>query len=265
MHILEALLTYQDISAEDTSYNMMTRTILGNLKQVEKNSIYDTAALCYTSTTSIGRLCHRLGYHSYGSFRSAISDALGDYTFSDYLLSDLYNGNLTPDEIKGLFAQILSQQSQAIQAVDTETLKAICDLFHEKNTIHFFSPMLDPCSFISLQLSLTLSGKQTYLHHGSFGRDEDIASQLTPQDAILMIAPNHPRWGYVSKLFREVQATGASTVLIVTTDKPCWENATIKLCLPGLNSIADSRLYSSLLDLLSCIYQKKYVQGFSDT
>lgn len=257
MQALESLLTYLDISNEDTTYHKMVRTILDNLDVVRNGTIYDTAALCYTSTTSIGRLCSRLGYDSYASFRNAVSNALEDYEFSGYILSSVPTSQLSADQIQELIARTLRTQSETLQQIDLSTLERISDLLASARCVHFFSPMLDPYTFLSLQTSLILSGKQSYLNCGNYNHMASAIPQISEEDVALLIIPNHQRWAYMNKIFYQLRDKKVPTVLLVTREKSCWDGATIRLCLPGQNSLMDGRLYGSVLDLISCLYRQK--------
>lgn len=256
MHVLEALLMYQNVSGENSTYHRMCRTILDNLDKVRQGTIYDTAELCYTSTTSVGRFCTRLGYSSYSSFRAALADALEDYTFSDYVLEDLSTQESSIPEMQQALVDVMRRQTDVIAQISPEILDQMVQLLVGCSSAHFFTPMLDPCSILSLQTSLTLTGKPSFLHHDTFSHDHGAVKTLQPTDIAFFVIPNHQRWSHMTKLFQQVRDLGCATVLLSTKDKPQWVGATVKLCMPGGNSIMDSRMYEAIFDLLSCIYRR---------
>lgn len=257
MQVLEALLMYQNISGEGSTYYRMCRTILANLEQMRNNTIYDTAELCYTSTASVGRFCARLGYSSYSSFRSAITDALEDYTFSDDILEDLSTQECSVAGIQQAFVDLLQRQTDMIAQIDPNLLEQMVSLLIQCHCVHFFLPVFDPCSILSLQTSLTLTGKASLLHHDTFFYNKDALKSIQPGDVTFLVIPNHQRWHYMTKLFQHLRDVGCSTVLLLGKDRPQWTGATVKLCLSGGTSIVDCRMYEAIFDLLSCMYRER--------
>jgi len=255
MHILEKIFLYQNLNPDDKTYTKMIRTILGNLDTIKDSTIYDIANMCFTSTTSVGRLCKQLGYDSFSSFHNAIKDVPDDYMFFNYLLPRVTTGNSR--DIQSTFADTITALAENIRAIPTEAINQAVDLMYSKNCVHFFTHFPDPVPLLPLQMNLILTGKQSYYYYNDVLYDDGI-KRLTPDSVACLIIPTLNFENPMLKVFRAIRETGTQMILLLATEKTCWAGADVQIVCEGLGSFLDSHLFAYLLELLSCTYRSKY-------
>lgn len=258
MNVLEALITLQNSIPEDKSHHQMIRTIMANLHTVKNSTIYETARLCHTSTASVGRLCAHLGFDNYVSFRSALADTLEHYEFYNHLLP--VNFENTPWDIHQGIAYIARKHWETIQNCPVEDIEKAADILHHKSNVHFFSHFPTSMVFLSLQENLIMNGKQSYYHAVLKDSEESPPANLTAQSAALFIIPDLHRETPLLNLYRLCRQAGADTIVIFTKPRPYWEDASLKIYLPGSSSLLDAHLSQYCLEMLSCIYRIKYLR-----
>lgn len=257
MNILEAMISLQNSIPDDKSQNQMIRTILDHLDTVKNSTIYEVAALCDTSTTSVGRLCGSLGYDSYFSFRSSLADTLDNYVFYNHLLPVSFEKDT--ESIREEIICTAARQAEALEGITTDSLSEAAKILHSVKNVHFFSHFPTPMLFLSLQQNLIMDGRQSYYH--ALKRHEDKAlKMLDSGSAALFIIPDLHRENPLLDTFRATVAAGAKTIVFYTRPKPYWREATLQIYLPGSSSLLDSHLSEHFLEMLSCVYRSKYIQ-----
>lgn len=257
MNVLEALITLQNSIPENKTHHQMVRTILANLSSVRHSTIYEVADLCHTSTTSVGRLCTQLGFHSFGAFRGAVAETFEHYEFYNHLLP--VNFENSAEDIHREISQIAQSHWETIKNFPVETIRQAAKILHEKENIHLFSHFPVSFVFMSLQENLIIDGKPSWYHLTGTFTDTDIRQTLSQKSAALFIIPDLHQETPLLDTYRAVLDAGADTIVIFTRQRSCWDGATLKIFLQGNSSLLDAHLSQYFLELLSCIYRAVYL------
>ena len=257
MNVLESLILLQNSLPEGKHHHHMIRIITANLQKVKNCTIHETAALCHTSATSVSRLCSSLGFDSYITFRTSLADTLENYEFYNHLLP--VNFNNTCGNIHKKISEIAQAHCDTLRQLPVESVEKAAEILHSKKSIHFFTHFPVPMIFMSLQENLIMDSKQSYYHLVTGNASGKVPDGIDASCAAMFVMPELHTETPLLNLYRLVHHTGADTIVIFTKPRPYWDNATLKIFLPGNRSLLDAHLSQYFLEMLTCVYRVKYL------
>lgn len=255
MNVLGKLLLYQNTHPEDKSGQQMIRVILENLFKIKSITIDNLADMCYTSPSSVIRLCKKLGYKNFSGFRAEIQNILNTYELSNQPI--YIETSASTCQIRQSLVDIIACHMNFFQQLDDQLIEQAARLIHAKKECYFFSNYPSPMSVLNLQQNLIMDGKRTGYYFGE-QIDEGIR-RLTADSAAFIEATYLPREVPMLREFEQIKQTNASTILFVYKDLGCWKNPDIKICVEGSGSRLDSHIADYFYILLSCVYRNKYI------
>ncbi len=256
MNALINILIYYNNSRQDDLYREVTGNILKNLKRVEKASIYDLAEMCFVSTTTISRLCKRLGYKNFMDFKLELSGAVKKYAYLNrhIPINALEKGE---DEYEAYF-RILDQQIRKFQSdLDKSYLAKIAEAMHTSRKVSIYTYGTSAAE-ISMQTDLVMDGIETVMLLDSGDQIADAAS-LDEDCFVFVSVPSLIDSSPIEEIIRVAKSQKAK-IFVLTTSRYAnfLKSADYSFCFDGMLHIIDMHCISIYIHFLTMTYRKKY-------
>ncbi len=119
------LIKMAEIKDLSPSERHVVNYILDHYQDVSHMGIVELGERSFTSTTTVKRLCRKLGVDSYTSFRMLLSAAQGDYKRQDILHSDqvpVSRYDSVPEVLKKVSQQNAASILKTSQIIDADVL-----------------------------------------------------------------------------------------------------------------------------------------------
>lgn|GEM_PF-5599227 len=256
MQFFERIFDYKNAVVGNKAYDDVLTVILANLDKVRDSTIYEVAELCYTSPTTIGRMCRQLGYNGYLDFRSDLVYIYDNYASYNYLLP-MEGGNT--QTVLDRFCGNVEQTMACIRALDPAAIDAIVRLLHEQNEIFFCEFFPNPTAIYSLRTNLALTKKSSSYVSGSAGFAESVG-RLTAECLVFFTFPDVEQAGFIWKYVREAHEKGAKVVLLLSgAPRVRPDAADVVIRMPSVGTRMDQIGTTVFWNILSFLYRKKWI------
>lgn len=128
--------------------------ILSHLDQAVHMTIRELAKETYTSSTTIMRYCHKLGYSGYEDFKIHIVSDIKNIDFDDFIISDKENIVMVMNKIKNLYQQVIDDTQNNLSV---HLLNELITKISQIDNIVFicYDANVSICEYISHYLFLT--------------------------------------------------------------------------------------------------------------
>lgn len=255
MNVLEKLLLYPSFHPEDKSGQQMIQIILDNLFNIKNATINELSELCYTSPTSVMRLCTKLGYKNFSGFRAAVSEYMHMYPIANQPL----HADVSPEtgRLRQELIHVIDLHRKIFEEMDDHIIEQAARLIYSKKECHFFSAYPNPLAVLSLQENLIMDKKKTNYYSG--GQTEQGIQSLNADCVAFIEAPGLPHEIPMRQEFERIKKTGAATILFLYKDLGCWKNADLKICVNSTGSRLDAHIADYFFILLSSFYRNKFM------
>lgn len=257
MNALSNILIYYNNSRQDDLYREVTGNILKNLKRIENASIYDLAEMCFVSTTTISRLCKRLGYKNFMDFKLELSGAVKKYAYMNrhIPINSLEKGE---DEFEAYF-RILDKQIQMFKSdLDKSYLGKIADAIQACRKVSIYTHGTSAAE-LSLQTDLVIGGKETVMLLDTGDQISDAAS-LDEDCFVFVSVPSLIDSSPIEEIIRVAKGKKAKVFVLTTSRYASFlKNADYSYCFDGMLHIIDMHCISIYIHFLTMTYRKKYI------
>ena len=258
MNAYIALINFLNSSSPSDIYYKVAQNILQNLDRIKNASIHEVADLCFVSAPTISRFCKKLGYDSYGSFKTELSQAVLNYNYNNRYVSIDTNIEQEDGESASFLFQI-SQYSDALKkSISKEYIREIAYCIHNHKRVGFFS------STPSYQLQYLQADLLLTKHQVTFCQSPmdqlDYAKTLNEDSIALVIKPERLESKYLEEILSVLKENHV-TIIMISNSKYGKSNllADYLLCFNGNLHIVDSFCFEMLVSLLSIEYRKNFL------
>jgi DNA-binding MurR/RpiR family transcriptional regulator len=255
MNVLEVMITYYNTSKKDDIFHEVIGHILKNLDKVENSTIYDLAEICYVSTTTISRLCRKLNYKSFSSFKSELVNVMENY--------DYFNRHLPFNKVKknesavDIFLEELYRGISELQQMDKKYIEEVADAIrkHKKIAIYSYGPFGPTLNF---QTDLVFAGHEII---SSNGKDQiDNVESLDSDSMAIFMFPAIKEANYLVKVMKKVKECNSKILLITSTLNDFFvDYSDYSYCFDGSLTHLDRYRMEMFLSLVSITYRTKYI------
>ena len=257
MHGLDRMITYQNFGMGDRTYANMIRTMLSTLEQVGTSTMFEVADMCYTSTTSVGRMCKYLGYKGYMDFRNALAEIYNNFRYHNYILPDIKTEEV--NEAKEPCSDAAKREIEWIESIDSQKIDKNLELLHETQNVYYFDYMSFSDRLSSLEMNLAYEKKQVYYYSDAKGYDQALKN-MKPDDVAVIMIPNIYLATYMWSYYKKCIQAGAKVILIIQDGKaPKHETPYISIEFPGYGTAMDLVCSDMLWKLVSYLYKNRYL------
>lgn len=159
--ILHELISIMNSTNNDETYHDIARILIENIDKIHQMNITRIADLCYTSTATISRFCHELGFQNFTAFKSALEESYGfeiDYD-PEYINNDLP----ISQRVKHLQKKTFDSLFFINKTLSVNDLIDLAKVIHNTKTIAFFSQSHYQFIALYLQQRLSLFKKIIYI------------------------------------------------------------------------------------------------------
>lgn len=257
MNALNNILIYYNNSRQDDLYREVTGNILKNIKRIENASIYDLAEMCFVSTTTISRLCKRLGYKNFMDFKLELSGAVKKYAYMNrhIPINSLEKGE---DEFEAYF-RILNKQVETFRSeLDKAYLGKVADAIHACRKVSIYTYGTSAAE-LSLQTDLVISGKETVMLLDTGDQVADAAS-LDEDCFVFVSIPSLIDSSPIGEIIQMAKEKHAKVFVLTTSRYSSFlKKADYSYCFDGMLHIIDMHCISIYIHFLTMTYRKKYI------
>ena len=253
-----ALINFLNTSNPTDIYYKVAQSILQNLDRIKNASIHEVADMCYVSAPTISRFCKKLGYESYSSFKSELSQAVLNYNYDNQYVS-VDKSHEQEDNESASFLYQISQYSEALKkSVSKDYIRQIARCIHEHKRVGFFS------SNPSYQLQYLQADLLLTKHEVTFcqsPKDQlEYAKTLGTDSIALVIKPERLESKYLDTIL-SILKDKKVTIVMISNSQNSKTNpfADYLLCFNGNLHIVDSFCFEMLVSLLSIEYRKSFL------
>lgn len=164
--------------------------IIQNITKIPTIYIEDLAKLTYTSHSTIIRLCKKMGYDGFRSFKDAVSGVV----YSQLHLPSEVDANfpfkpedLTMDIAKNIANLTIDTIKKTLNQLDEELLQSVAEILFKSNHIFLFSRGDSQVRARSFQNKLVKINRFAIISE-EYADEAWNASNLTPQDCALFLS-----------------------------------------------------------------------------
>jgi len=257
MNALDNMLLYFNNSKQDDLYREVVGNILKKLKKVEKASIYELAEMCFVSTTTISRLCKKLGYKNFMDFKLELSNSVKKYAYLNRYIPINSIGK-SEDEFDAYF-RILKKQVEEFQAeLDRDLLTKIAEAMHNCRKISIYTYGTSFAE-LSLQSDLVMTGKETVLFLDPSDQIHD-AETLDSECFAFISIPSLSESAATEEAVKIAQERNARIFVLTTSRYSAFlKYADYSYCFDGMLHLIDMYRMTLFINFLSMTYRKNYI------
>lgn len=258
MNAYIALINFLNCTSPSDIYYKVAQNILQNLDRIKNASIHEIAEMCYVSAPTISRFCKKLGYDSYGSFKSELAQAVSNYNYNNRFVSVDTSIDGEDSESASFLFQISQYSDVLKKSFPKEYIREIVECIHSHQRVGLFSCVP------SYQLQYLQADLLMTKHEVTFcqtPQDQIEYAKTLGEDSIAVILkPERLEAKYIDDIITLLKANHVKIVLISNT-KYSKQNklADYLLCFNGNLHIVDSFCFDMLVSLLSIEYRKLYL------
>lgn len=174
---------FRIIEREDSGHpdHVIAKYFLVNYARFANLNIYEVAAECYVSRSSIRRFCKRLGYDNFLDLKTAFKHF--DYQYN-YFMKLHENPNYRSDYTKEMVAMV----HEVDELITSSVLEQITKRIHDSERVFFLSSYSSSQCLMEFQRPLVLLNKIVSIMTDT-NMKVDVLESLTAQDAVFMISP----------------------------------------------------------------------------
>lgn len=155
MNIFQNMIELYNHLAPGSTYRFALKGLLMNLNEACDASIYELADLTNSSRTTIWRMLQMLGYENYSDFRSALKQAIRNYTYYNRVVGDRTDG--AEQIIEQIAGQLEITTQNVRDRLSIPELSAMAKQISEKDQVFFFFPYRSAAIY-SFQQNLSMAG-----------------------------------------------------------------------------------------------------------
>ena len=160
MNIFQNMIELYNHLSPGSTYRFALKGILMHLREACDASIYELADLTSSSRTTIWRMLQMLGYENYSDFRSALKQAIRNYTYYNRVIGDRTDG---AEQMIGQIAGQLERTAQNVKDhLSIPELSIMAKQIAGKNQVFFFFPYRSAAIY-SFQQNLSMAGIGTFV------------------------------------------------------------------------------------------------------
>lgn len=155
MNIFQNMIELYNHLSPGSTYRYALKGILMHLNDACDASIYELADLTSSSRTTIWRMLQMLGYENYSDFRSALRQAIRNYTYYNRVIGDRAND---AEQMIGQMAGQLEMTAQNVKdRLSIPELSTMAERLSGKDQVFFFFPYRSAAIY-SFQQNLSMAG-----------------------------------------------------------------------------------------------------------
>jgi DNA-binding MurR/RpiR family transcriptional regulator len=253
LSLLNSLLSVINENEEDDAYAVLANYFLDHYSELDQLNIYDVAADCFISRSSIRRFCQSIGCENFRTLKNEYSD------YDDkkenrlsYMKKDNFRSSLTQD-INSIIAELNDR-------MNTKEVDTIVERIHQAERVVFLAADTSASAIKDFQQSMVFGGKVIRIISETF-TDNTLLNKMTNNDYLMTFSMT----GTFANASRDlVKSCQAFKTLVTVSRKPEFMEVYDKvyhLSASDRSSMAD--IYGKygvnyMLDVIISSYLRKY-------
>ena len=253
LSLINSLTSMINENNQDDAYFTLAYYFLQHYHELSDLNIYDVAAQCYVSRSSVRRFCQAIGYENFKDLKKEFRE------YDDQLHYFMANAD-KEDYRKWLTSEINEMMKELDQRMNTDEINVIVDKIHNSREVVFLTSDTSTMSVKEFQRSMVLCGKIIRIVSDTY-MDNELLQDLNEQDYLITVSAT----GQFAKAAREiVESTKAYKVLITVNRSRDLEQPYDKVYhLSAKDHSMEKSVYGKygidyMLDIFFSIYVKKY-------
>lgn len=178
--LLNSLFTVLNDNSPDDSSAVLAKYFLENYKHLSELNIFDVAAECFVSRSSVRRFCKSLGYGSFLDLKNEFRE------YDDKMALSIKHYGREEYRIK-LTSEINEMIEELDYRMDTEEIDMIIKTFHDARYVIMLTSDASTSIIKVFQQAMALYGKIIYLISDSY-EDHSMLQEASEKDCIVAIS-----------------------------------------------------------------------------
>lgn len=239
-------------------YREAAGQLINHIYKLQDLTIYELADICYTSPTTLSRLCRRLGFLNFVDFKNSIASDLRRYDSRNRIMPVMPTRD-TQESVSTLQGAISESLRRFCASLSPGYLDEVVTRMGSYDTFAFYSNFpLDPSA---LQQDLLLSGKRTYhIDHAQAALAD--AGGLTKGALVISFLPHLAQSEEMLEPLKAAKAAGADLLLLSAALKsPFDPYADYLFSYNGTGTAMDKYVFLFFLDMITLLYRQRYIDA----
>lgn len=253
LSLINSLTSMINENNQDDAYFTLAYYFLQHYHELSDLNIYDVAAQCYVSRSSVRRFCQAIGYENFKDLKKEFRE------YDDQLHYFMANAD-KEDYREWLTNEINVMMKELDQRMNTSEINVIVDKIHHSKEVVFLTSDTSTMSVKEFQRSMVLCGKIIRIVSDTYV-DNELLQNLNEHDYLVTVSAT----GQFAMAAKEiVESTKAYKVLITVNRSKELEQSYDKVYhLSAKDHSMEKSVYGKygidyMLDILFSIYVKKY-------
>jgi len=253
MSLLNSLFSVINENNEEDSNYILAHYFLEHYHKLSELNIYDVAADCFVSRSSVRRFCQSIGYENFLDLKTEFREYDDQYAFYMYHANrDNYRERLT-DEINSMIKELN-------QRMNTEETNKIAERIHKSRYMVFLTSDASTSIIREFQQSMIFHGKIIHSISNTY-TDNTLITKLDERDYIMTISATGT-FADASKDF--ISQCSAYKALVTVNRDPGFQDWYDKVYHLSVNDLSEGKsVYGKyginyMFDVIYSVYVKKY-------
>jgi len=253
MSLLNSLFSVINENNEEDSHYVLAHYFLEHYHKLSELNIYDVAADCFVSRSSVRRFCQSIGYENFLDLKTEFREYDDQYAFYMYHANRKnYREQLT-NEINSMIIEL-------DQRMNTEETDKIAERIHKSRYVVFLTSDTSTSIIREFQQSMIFHGKIIHLISNTY-TDNTLITKLNKRDYIMTLSTT----GIFADASRElITQCNAYKALITVNRDSRFLNWYDKVYHLSVNDLSDGKsVYGKyginyMFDVIYSVYVQKY-------
>lgn len=170
----------------DSTFYTLALQLLKNLSAIKDKGVQEVADLCFVSTSTLVRLCQKMGFKNFTDFKNNFNFYYGFET--DYSNAFLESFQDPIQGMNGLKEVVMENMNTLTDAISSSEILLACKLIHDSNVISTVGINFSNVVSMYLQLRLSLFNKQ-FIYKATTKEQIESMKNLKEEDLLIIFSP----------------------------------------------------------------------------
>lgn len=171
---------------KNSTFYALALQLLKNLSLLKDKGVQEVADLCFVSTSTLVRLCQKMGFKNFTDFKNNFNYYYGFETdYSNHFLESFKD---PLQGMEGLKTLVIENMNTLIDSISSTEIVSACKLIHDSNIISTIGINFSNVASMYLQLRLGLFSKQV-IYKVTIKEQFESLQDLKEEDLVIIFSP----------------------------------------------------------------------------
>lgn len=199
LSLLNSLFSVLNDNSPEDSNAMLARYFLQNYRNLASLNIFDVAADCYVSRSSVRRFCKALGYENFVDLKNEFIE------YDDKMTQSMAHFHRSDYRIQ-LTSEINAMIEELDRRMNNEQTMRIAERIHDSRFVVFLTSDTSTSVIKMFQQAMVLQGKIIYLVSDTY-TEQTMLTQLDERDYVITVSVTGVFAKAIAPYVRDMRAT----------------------------------------------------------